>query len=393
MASAITASTLKPDFKISFAALPNPAFTMLYLIFLGGLTYHVFRTPQYTYDSLQYMGNAWLMEETDPVKLHHKVYAEIDKLPKSIREHMRGEDPGAPSASARERASNSYHFAEFLPLFSIRPLYNITLYLIAKTGLGLLRAGVFISTASYFLLGIMLFLWMTRYGSYFSAFCIAILTMMSPPIMYLGRQNTSDALASLIAFLALYLIFEKRRMFPGILLLLSSIYFRTDFLALAGPVFLALWLQRHIEFWKAASLSALALASVLAINHFGGDYGIQILYYRNFVDAPTAPAEMLVHFSFHDYLTAFRYGLALVGEGFFIPFLLLGVVGAVRGSRLRIAAAITTAYVALHFIALPNWDERWFAVFYLTMALCAATAGSCGVNRGEQVPTRVARGY
>jgi len=389
MVSGGTPSTLNPSFKITVPALPNSAIVLLYLILLAGSTFHVYRTPLYTYDSLQYMGNALLMEETDPVKLHQRVYAEIDKLPKSIRDHMRGEEKTLPAAanllSVRDRAANPYHFAEFLPLFSIRPLYNITLYLLAKTGMGLLRAGVVISAASYFLLGILLFRWIVEYATYFAALCIALLTMVSPPIMDLGRENTSDALASLVAFVALYLIFQKQKLLSGIALLLASIYFRTDFVVLAGPIFLFLWLEHRIEFWKATVLSGLALASILTINHFGGDYGIKMLYYRNFVDAPTAPAEMVVHFSFHDYLEAFRHGLTLVGNGFFIPFMLLGIVGTVRGSRLWSVAAITTAYVALHFVVLPNWEERWFGVFYLAMALCAATAGGPGVTLQRRV--------
>jgi hypothetical protein len=144
---------------------------------------------------------------------------------------------------------------------------------------------------------------------------------------------------------------------------------------LAGPALLALWLTRKITFWQAGLLSGLALASVFAINHFGGDYGIQMLYYRNFVDAPTAPAEIVVHFSFHEYLAALRHGFTLVSGSFFLPFLLLGTVGTVLRSRLLAVAAIATTYAVLHFVVLPNWDERWFGVFYLAMVLCAASAG------------------
>jgi len=35
---------------------------------------------------------------------------------------------------------------------------------------------------------------------------------------------------------------------------------------------------------------------------------------------------------------------------------------------------VALAYVLLHFVALPNWQERWFGVFYLSMAVAAAEA-------------------
>jgi hypothetical protein len=329
-------------------------------------------------DALQYMGNAVLMEETDPVKVHQKVYAEIDdRIPRIARQDLLGHQIGAPedqNKSRQERAANPYRFAEFLPLFAIRPMYVIVLYWVGKMGLGLLRAGIVISALSYFLLGVLLFRWLTRYLPYPATICIALLVMISPPIMSLGRQNTADALATLVAFSALYLIFEKQSLCAGLALLLASLYFRTDFVVLAGPVLLALWWDRKISFWQAGVLSALAVASVLAINHFAGDYGIKMLYYRNFVGAPVAPGEMTVDFSLRDYLRFFRSGLTLAAESYLIPFLLVGTIGFLLHSRLRVVAAVTTAYVALHFVVLPNWDERWFAVFYMSMALCAATA-------------------
>jgi len=82
---------------------------------------------------------------------------------------------------------------------------------------------------------------------------------------------------------------------------------------------------------------------------------------------------MTATFSFGDYLVAFRSGITLMANRFFIPFLLLGTVGVALRSRLWVIGAISTAYVVLHFVVLPNCDERWFCIFYLTMVLCAAT--------------------
>jgi hypothetical protein len=114
-------------------------------------------------DSIQYMGNALLMEETDPVIVHQRVYSEIDlRVPKASRDQLLGHESGEPedqNESRRERAINAYRFAEFLPLSAIRPLYNQTLWLVSKTGLGLVRASIFVSVASYFLLGILLMVW------------------------------------------------------------------------------------------------------------------------------------------------------------------------------------------------------------------------------------------
>ncbi|MGD0567237.1 MAG: hypothetical protein ABSA78_02435 [Candidatus Sulfotelmatobacter sp.] len=353
------------------------AIFFLYVLALAGVSLHLYRTPVYSMDSIQYMGNALLMEETDIVRVHQRVYAEVERdVPKAARDGLLGHEAGAPedqNKSRQERAANPARFGEFLPLFAIRPLYNQVLWLVSKTGLGLVRAGVVISVGSYFLVGILLFVWLREYVEPGFAFAISIVLMMCPPMMVLGRDTTSDAPATLIAFLAMYLIFEKRRLAAGMALLLASIYFRTDFVVLAGPAILACWLERRMEWWKAAVLALVAVASVLCINHFAGDYGIKMLYYRNFVGVPVAPGEMTVRFSLRDYLRALRAGVTLVSESFFLPFLVLGIIGAVA-KRMRALFAVTLAYVVLHFVVLPNWQERWVAIFYLSAAVCAAAA-------------------
>ena len=97
-----------------------------------------------------------------------------------------------------------------------------------------------------------------------------------------------------------------------------------------------------------------------------------MLYYRNFVGVPVAPGEMTVQWSWKEYFSALRSGVTLMAESFFLPFLLLGTVGIVT-KRMRGLFYVTLAYVGLHFLVLPNWQERWFGLFYLSTGVCAAT--------------------
>ena len=349
-----------------------------YAVLLGLVSIHLYKNPIYSMDSIQYMGNALLMDGTDLVKIHQKVYSESNlRVPKAARDQLLGPPSGTPedqNDSRRQRASNPYRFGEFLPFFAIRPLYNQTLWLVSKTGLGLVDASILISVVPYFLLGMLLIVWLSRYVNAPLAFLMAFLLMISPPLMELGRCMTSDAAAMLLAFLSLYLIFERNLLTAGLVVLLASIYFRTDTVVLAGPVILACWLERRVDLVKASALAVLAVASALSINHFAGDYGIKMLYYRNFIGVPAAPGEMTVQFSFHDYLSAVRSGITLVASSFFLPFLLVGIGGFFFARRMRMVAVVALAYVLLHFVALPNWQERWFGVFYLSMAVAAAEA-------------------
>ena len=175
-----------------------------------------------------------------------------------------------------------------------------------------------------------------------------------------------------MAFSSLYLIFETGALTAGLVVLLASIYFRTDFVVLAGPVILACWLEHRIKLWQGIVLSVVALASVLTINHFAGDYGFQMLYYRNFVGTPVEPGALSLRFSFHDYLSAFRFGITMFAGSFFLPFLLAAVGVFWSKSPLRTVVCTTISYSALHFIVLPNWQERWFGVFCLSAGIATA---------------------
>lgn len=354
----------------------------MYVLLLGASSAHLYVKPIYDMDSVQYMGNALLMQERDIVRVHARVYSDLRiSVPPSALRGLLGADPTAPTdqnESRRERARNPYNFAEFLPFFAIRPVYNQSLWIASKAGLGLVRSAILISVLSYFVLGILLLSWACRYATIAFSTVFCFLLMMSPPLTDLGRDLTSDAMATAVAFASLYMIFGRGKLSSGILLLLLSIYVRTDFVVLAGPVLMLCWMEKRIEFWKTVVLGVLAVASVLVINHFSGDYGIAMLYYRNFIGVPLAPAESGVRFTFHQYLSAFRSGLTLVLNSFFVPFLALGVVGLVhKHTRAVFAAALS--YVVLHFLILPNWQERWVGVFYLCCGLCAATA----VGRAE----------
>jgi hypothetical protein len=171
-------------------------FFLLYALMLGLSCIHLYHAPIYATDAIQYMGNAWLMEDTDIVSVHRRVYAELRRsVPESALRQLVGKRPESPADQnewRRERARSARICAEFLPLFAIRPLYNQTLCLISKTGVGLLRSAILISNVSYFAIGMMLFVWVRRYAGDVFGFAVSFLLMITPPLTELGRDLTSD---------------------------------------------------------------------------------------------------------------------------------------------------------------------------------------------------------
>lgn len=141
-----------------------------------------------------------------------------------------------------------------------------------------------------------------------------------------------------------------------------------------------LLMQKQLDFWKAGVLLLVALGSVLAINHFSGDYGMKMLYYRNFIGYPPNPGEFVAQFTARDYLRAMRSGITNTADGFFLPFFLVGLAGFLRPGNLalKIVGGLMCLYLLLHFILLPNYVDRWFGGYYIAMGMLAAGAISSG---------------
>jgi len=346
---------------------------VIYVLLMGCVTLHLYHTPEWNMDMIGYMGNALMTNRTPVEKAHQLVYAEVRRLPDASQIPLLGLNvSGDPTQDASRKARSEHvgNFAEFLPCFAIRPVYNQLLFLSSRL-FGLLRSCVLLSVFPYFLLGLLVFSWACRYVPNEFAAPYSLLLMLMPPITLVGRTPISDALSTLVAAFALYLLFEARRDVAGLTLLISSVFVRTDNIALVGPVLVALWFTKRLTFWQMATLASFSASCVVFINRMAGDFGLAMLYYRNFVGTPVAPAEMVAHFSGAQYFHALRANLANISQGWLIPFLLLATIGLFRRSSLTPLSGIAVIYVALHFLILPNWVERWFVVAYIPMALSA----------------------
>lgn len=354
--------------------------TLGFMIVLTLAAFRAYQYPGYTTDEFLYMGNAVAMHGASIPEIHDTVYREVFAgVPRNIRDHLLGNDPveTAQSHSFHQRAIDSYNFAEFLPCFAVRPIFNELVYVMHYwLGIGLLRATVLISVLSYWLLGWMVLIWISRYVEAPWAALVSLLLLLTPPVWDLARWPMPDALSCLILLLALYLVLEKNDLAVGLTILLASVYIRTDNMLLVVTVLAYLSiLNRTIEKTKAAVLVTVAVGSVFLINHFAGDYGAKLLYYRAFVGTPLAPGEFVARFGFHDYLAGLRNGVAAVMHGDFLLFALMGVVGFLRRPSRGIwgLMVVTVVYSAGRFVLFPLVEDRYFALFFVATGIALAS--------------------
>ncbi len=363
--------------------LRNPKLWALlaFAVCLSLASLRAYRYPEYTTDGFSYMANAVAMKGESIQVIHDSVYREaMAGIPRPIFDHLTGNDPTEPvsqSRSFQERARDAYRFAEFLPCFAIRPIFNELIYVLHyKLGIGLLKASVLIPVVSYWLMGWMILAWIWRYAARPWAALIAILLLLSPPLWDLARSTTPDALSTLILLAAMFLLLEKRRLLPGLILLMASVYVRTDNVLIVLAVLAYLYVAGYgLRASQAVVLSAVAVASVFVINHFAGDYGARMLYYRSFVGTPLAIGELVPRVGFRDYLAGLKSGISGLVHGSYIAFTLMGIVGVLRRPSYGIVglAAVTGAYAAAHFILLPNPETRYFGPFFAGMGIVLAS--------------------
>jgi hypothetical protein len=122
-------------------------------------------------------------------------------------------------------------------------------------------------------------------------------------------MGTPDALSSL-AVLASYVAIDREKLVSGILLLMLSIWIRTDNVLFV--VLMLVWLvwKKRIPALHSIVLGLLSVAAVLWINYLSGNYGWKVLFQYSFVGG-RYPAEITPHINIGQYARAVPPGCSL----------------------------------------------------------------------------------
>src|SRR5262249_21006033 len=186
--------------------------------------------------------------------------------------------PGLKHANPRVEQSSVLDSAEHLgqlePLYAIRPLYVQILFEVNRW-VPIQKSINFVSAASLFGIACVLVNW-TETPLYCALF------LCWPTILTVGRMGTPDALSAFVVVAGFWLI-TRNKIAHGILLLLTSIWVRTDNLLILISVAGMLFLLRKLPGLYCLILTGLGCGSVFVINHFAGNYGWRVLFRYSFV--------------------------------------------------------------------------------------------------------------
>jgi len=261
-----------------------------------------------------------------------------------------------PRAEASVILDSPEHMAQLEPVYAIRPVYVSAITLVRGSGLDYQRTITLISSLALFGIALVLLRWTRR--PFYSA-----LLLMSPAVLDLGRQGTPDALNALLILAALFMLAIREQMLPGLVLLMLSLWVRTDSVLVVFAVLGWLLYRKKLPLTHVLTVAGLAVLSVAVINHFSGNYGYRVLFRESFLEGKY-PALIEPRLSLRDYLIPFVHNLPTI-----IPqialWVLLGLVAWRLHSPKREWIVPVGIAAAAHFALFPSGELRYFAPWYL----------------------------
>lgn len=356
---------------------------VVYCVLTFLLLIHFLRYNNYSTDTVEFVANVVALHTSDPVAIRNLAYQAVTtEAPAMVVPHILGTDLSTEQAAVRRaKHADPYRFAQFLPYFSVKPLYIEALNLLHQAGVGLVRSIAVVSAVSFAAMAALIYWWVLKLGGSVWAACLVLLT---PEMSTLAQGTGPDALSVLFLMAGLFSLWYLRPSF-GVTLLLSSAWVRPENAVFCILVLLYLALKGELRGWMAVVLIGLSAMTPMAIDHFGG-YGWKALYSHTFKFTEMDPGMFVPTFTLSDYLQALRSGVREALHSSLLPYLLLWVAGLRLVPRMRWPLLLCGVFSGVKFVIYPNFEPRYYGLLYMVTAIgaCAAVqsqAGSHGVSR------------
>ncbi len=330
--------------------------------------------PRWNWDLIGTFGCAYELSGYDVASAHRWTYRDIDRELTASRVNLtlRSGDPFRTAVY-----EDPHSFAQQLPFYRTRPLYNLTVALAVRLGvLGSAWSTIWVSCFAAALTAYALFLWLRRHCSAPLAALGALLVFAAAPVGDGARSPSPDALAALLIVAGLALAQAPARLHAaaGLTLLALATAARPDMLILAVPLVVALALTEPNARRRLGHVVATVAAMVLfvTIQKVSGFYGWSTLFFHTFVEPLTHPATLQVTVSWDAYVDQLSRGLHSQGheQALLYTGLAIGLAVFARRRSPRIAAisvAITVNMVA-QYLLFPVWWAELFVAQYTVVA-------------------------
>jgi hypothetical protein len=319
---------------------------LTYLILMAIVSWACFSHPV-SDDFDRYIYEALIRQKHEPIE---DVYASIKHSYKRAEESTILDSPG--------------HLAELEPMYAIKPVYLEIVDATRFTGLPIQSRINIVSAISLFGVGLLALAW-TKSPLY------SLLLITSSPVIVLGRMGTPDSLSTLVVLMGIWAI-VKRHLLSGLIILLVSIWVRTDNVLLLVGIIAFLLVQRKITSVDAGVFAVLSVACVFFINHFSGNYGWRVLFQFSFIGGRW-PGEIVPHFGFMQYLHIVGANAQTILPQLSIWIILAMVSWRWRSPNRNLLIPIWLAVVT-HFVLYPSAEARYLVWAFVATGMVFVSA-------------------
>jgi len=335
------------------------AFTLfLYVGFCAALAAAAYLRPLPTFDRYLYAGAVASLRYSDPVTLHRIARTEFDMEPSPFQFQNVATDPYFVDVY-----NDPYHFVQQLGLSRAKLGYVTAGYMLWRLGLPILVSLRLISACCLLVIGVAVLAWTH------DAILSAVL-LLTTPVLNMGRMVTADPLSSTIIVLALFALAKRRYLFACVLLVIS-VFVRSDNVLLVLILLTGLIWKRRLRFAAGASCAALAVVTSAVVNQIAGIFGWRVLMQHSFVKPEIEPITHPVSITFAGYLHALA-GLRAIPYTFMTVWILVAMAVWKRlpeGSFFRDLLPVIGIYIVVRLLIFPNFDDRVFVWAYLLAAV------------------------
>ncbi len=261
--------------------------------------------------------------------------------------------PGLPPSFATIPEAKMLHSRGF---FTVKPLF-VALTRWAVPFAGILGAPFLVSAVAYFCLGWVVWLWLGAFGVPSRwRILTAPLLMFSYVFTIAARQGNPDMLCTFLLVTGAWLLFSTRVPHLGALVLLTSVFARTDCVVLGGLLFLlAVWRRRF------SPIAFILWSGVMLLSEFW--VASRGYPYRQFVSESLGTS----------YLYAITHEFVKSEVALYTPFVLLALVAVKLKFHADLVFVCLASWV-IRYLLLPKLEVRYLLPQAAILGIVAAAA-------------------
>ncbi|MGN6166457.1 MAG: hypothetical protein ACTHOF_18140 [Flavisolibacter sp.] len=338
---------------------------------------YCFKKPFYNWDLLPYTALVLKMDHYNAKQAHDLAY-------QFAKENIPAKNFQQLTDSTHSYRNSMYNDAEAfngqLPFYVVKPLYTTLIYLFYKSGIDLPHATLFPSLLAYLLIGLLLFHWLSRYLSQVATCIVALLVMISPPLIEVAKTSSPDCLSAFCLFASFYFIIEKPFLKIAFVFMMISVFVRLDniltCLLILSVIFFSKRWDRKISFSNFFFMILSLLAVYIFISSMANQYGWSIFFYNNFASRLHPVYGSGEHFSLKSYgRVMYEHLLNGIKHSYITIFMTLLVLIFSKVSNLKnisfnhLFALLIPLILLLRFILYPDISDRFYIAFYLIIII------------------------